>query len=113
MTISKVKEIIIGLKECQENRVDGQNPKCDYDCDNCPLNYQQGTLGEQIEAYEKVLEILNGDLIFKKDIVDIIKKMPNDNPSYWNSCDVVDSQELLDDIDNVPTIIESNKEVEE
>ena len=53
----------------------------------------------------------HGDLVSKKDIVDIIKKMPNDNPSYWNSCDVVDRQELLDEIASAPTIIEADMEV--
>ena len=43
-------------------------------------------------------------LIDANALKEAIKELSNDNPSYWNTCDVVDREKVLDEIDNAPTV---------
>ena len=45
-----------------------------------------------------------GDLISREALKEVVKDMRNANPSYGHTCDVVDRAELLDEIDNAPTV---------
>ena len=47
---------------------------------------------------------MNNDLISREALKKAIKELSNDNPSYWNTCDVVDREKVLDEIDNAPTV---------
>lgn len=51
---------------------------------------------------------MNNDLISRDALKKAIKELSNDNPSYWNSCDVVDREKVLDEIDNAPTVLYDN-----
>ena len=44
-------------------------------------------------------------LIDAEELKKEIQHLGNANPSYWNKCDVVDRQDVLDEIDNAETII--------
>lgn len=45
-----------------------------------------------------------GDLISREALKKAISELSNDNPSYWNTCDVVDREKVFDEIDNAPTV---------
>lgn len=46
----------------------------------------------------------SGDLISRQAVIDVIKSMSNANPSYWNKCDVVDREDLIDEISELPSV---------
>ena len=37
-------------------------------------------------------------------VLEILKKMPNDNPSYWNTCDVINRQDTIDEVLELPSV---------
>ena len=37
-------------------------------------------------------------------VIEILKKMPNDNPSYWNTCDVINRQDTIDEVLELPSV---------
>ena len=43
------------------------------------------------------------DLINRQDVIDVLRHLPNDNPSYWHKCDVVDRQDAIDEIEMLPS----------
>ena len=45
-----------------------------------------------------------GDLISREALLKAIKKLPNDNPSYYFTGDLLDREKVLDEIDNAPTV---------
>ena len=44
------------------------------------------------------------DCISRQAVIEVIKSMTNDNPSYWNSCDVINRENTLDEIENLPSV---------
>lgn len=44
------------------------------------------------------------DCISRQAVIKTIKEMPNANPSYTHTCDVVDQQDLIDSIDDLPSV---------
>ena len=44
------------------------------------------------------------DLIDRQAVLEVVKSMPNDNPSYWNTCDVINREDTLDEIENLPSV---------
>ena len=57
-----------------------------------------------MEILEKQIQEPSGDLISRQAVIDIIKSMSNANPSYWNKCDVVDREDLIDEISELPSV---------
>ena len=37
-------------------------------------------------------------------VINILKHKPNANPSYWNTCDVIDRQDTIDDVMELPSV---------
>lgn len=35
------------------------------------------------------------DCLSREEVIDVIKELPNANPSYWNKCDVIDRADLI------------------
>ena len=76
------------------------------DCDNCK-HYIKCSPDYGIEnvwmceKWECEFEPKDDDIIVKvlERIKSEIKQLPNANPSYWNKCDVVDREEVIDIID--------------
>lgn len=54
---------------------------------------------------------MNDDLISRKALKEAIRKLPNANPSYIHSVDVLDREMVLDEIDNAPTVDTTFREV--
>ena len=46
----------------------------------------------------------SGDCISREALKEEIQHLGNANPSYWNKCDVVDRQDVLDEIDNAQAV---------
>lgn len=51
--------------ECLENRTSGDYEKCNNDCGNCHLNYDQGNLYQVKEYIKMSIESLKEDLYDK------------------------------------------------
>lgn len=59
MKIEKSKEILKAKLECLKREVSGKDIDCNCRrCDECGLCYAQGNIGEQIEALEIAIQIL-------------------------------------------------------
>lgn len=50
------------------------------------------------EALKAAIDALKNEGALIKKVLEIIDKMPNDNPSYWNERDVVDREGLREEI---------------
>ena len=62
-------------------------------------------LMEENERLKKALEQEPcEDAISRQAVIDIIKSLHNANPSYWNTCDVVDRECALDEITALPSV---------
>ena len=44
------------------------------------------------------------DLISRQAVLDCIKTMRNANPSYWNTCDVIDREGIIDLVNDLPSV---------
>ena len=44
------------------------------------------------------------DAVSRQAALDAIKPMPNDNPSYWNNCDVINREDVIDQITGLPSV---------
>lgn len=44
------------------------------------------------------------DYISRQAVLEVVKSMPNDNPSYWHTCDVIDREDTLDEIEGLPSV---------
>ncbi len=44
------------------------------------------------------------DCVSRKAVIDEIKSMSNANPSYWNKCDVIDREDLIDGIQTLQSV---------
>lgn len=49
------------------------------------------------------------DCVSRKAVINEIKSMSNVNPSYWNECDVVDREDLIDSIQDLPSVTPTRK----
>ena len=49
------------------------------------------------------------ELISRQAVLDEIKSMSNANPSYWNHCDVVDREDLIDNIQALPPVTPTHR----
>lgn len=45
-----------------------------------------------------------GNAVSRSEVIKTIKEMSNANPSYTHTCDVVDRQDLIDSIDELPSV---------
>lgn len=112
MTMAERNNKLKHLITCLKCEVRGKS--CDV---NCPTQYDAGNMGEIIENLEVISKALeqepSGDLISRQAVIDIIKSMSNANPSYWNKCDVVDREDLIDEISELPSVKQEPQESEE
>lgn len=59
MTAKEAIKILDAKSRCIERSVTGKNIFCNNNkCDCCELNYAQGTMGEQIEAFNMAVNAL-------------------------------------------------------
>ena len=81
-------------------------PERCYECRLCEKHYTSdyGSYGNCVLLFNRIVNCLGRDKYCPLKSVDGLKseinKMPNDNPSYWNTCDVVDREKVLDVIDS-------------
>lgn len=70
------------------------------------------------DMYKKVMETINNqmfsqptsdDCVSRQAVLDEIKSMSNANPSYWNHCDVVDREDLIDGIQSLPPVTPTHR----
>ena len=52
----------------------------------------------------KSLEQQSDDCVSRQAVLDEIKSMSNANPSYWATCDVIDREDLIDNIQALPPV---------
>lgn len=50
------------------------------------------------------------DCVSKQAVIDTIKSMQNANPSYWYSGDMVDREDLIEEINELSSVIPTEKE---
>lgn len=59
MTKEEAAKILESKAECMRREISGTYADCNYrKCDDCDLNYAQGTMGEQREAIQVAVEAL-------------------------------------------------------
>lgn len=59
MTESEAKAILEAYMECYRRKNEVvYDYRCDKDCEACGLNYEQGTVGEQKEAFQIAIKAL-------------------------------------------------------
>ena len=59
MTKEEAAKILESKAECMRREISGVYADCNYrKCDDCELNYAQGTMGEQKEAIQVAVEAL-------------------------------------------------------
>jgi len=55
-------------------------------------------------ALEALKQMPCEDAISRQAVIDVIESMSNANPSYWNTCNVVDRGNLIDEIMELPSV---------
>ena len=58
MAAKQVEEILRAMVKCRERQVSGKCSSRSPECDECHLCYEQGTMGETIEALKGALELI-------------------------------------------------------
>lgn len=70
MTIDEAKKMAEAKLKCMERDVSGKDDDCNnHRCNECPLNYEQGNMGEQKEWLRMAIKALE-QIIKIADIVD-------------------------------------------
>jgi hypothetical protein len=59
MTAKQIEEILRAMIKCRERQVSGKCSCRSPECDECYLCYEQGTMGEIIEALKGALKIIH------------------------------------------------------
>lgn len=56
-----------------------------------------------VESMSDLYEVKKNPELIDRSVIEAIRqeieKLPNDNPSYWHTCDVVDREDVLEIID--------------
>ena len=114
MTNEEAKKMLKAKLECFKNEISGINYDCNMRlCDGCPLNYEQGNMGEQKEALQMAIKALEQqpceDAISREAVKEMLtaewtKYMPMESD--------VSLSFVLEKISELPSviIIESDKE---
>lgn len=59
MTIKDCTKMLIAKEKCMERDTSGTDTECNsFNCDNCSLCYEQGTMGEQKEALKFAVDTM-------------------------------------------------------
>lgn len=68
---------------------------CRLQFSNCDIRYNLGVIESTRLKLDKKR---HPDCPLKsvEGLIEKIRKMPNDNPSYWHTCDVVDREDLIE-----------------
>lgn len=56
------------------------------------------------ELYEKYEQEQCSDAVSRQAVTKVIQSMPNNNPSNWYTCDVIDREDTLDEIEELPPV---------
>ena len=65
MTIEEAKKMAEAKLKCMERDVSGKDDDCNNQrCNECPLNYEQGNIGEQIEWLSMAINALEREQKF-------------------------------------------------
>ena len=85
MNKEKVIKMAKSMLKCLENNASGLYENCDNHCEECYLNYEQGTVGEQIEwlkvaikaieQQDKILQILDDYELEAWEVLEMIKEV--------------------------------------
>lgn len=60
MTIDKCNNMLMAKEKCIMHDTSGIDPYCNsHNCDDCPLCYEQGTMGEQREALRFAVDTMS------------------------------------------------------
>jgi len=59
---------------------------------------------EWLEVYKALEQQPSDDCVSRQAVLDEIKSMSNANPSYWATCDVIDREDLIDNIQALPPV---------
>nr|DAF81547.1 MAG TPA: hydrogenase/urease nickel incorporation protein [Caudoviricetes sp.] len=82
---SRAKEALEAYLKCNETVKSVYYKKiCDHDCDNCNLNYAQGTYGDHKEAVKTAIQALEKQIPMKPTPID-----------YEKYIDVIDNAKFL------------------
>ena len=74
MTNEEAREMLIAKLKCLRRETSGTDTECNNrNCVECPLNYEQGNMGEQKEALETAIKALEQQPILDKIKTEIAK----------------------------------------
>lgn len=62
------------------------------------------TYKERMEIIKALEQQPSEDCVSRQAVLDEIKSMSNANLSYWNHCDVIDREVLIDGIQSLPPV---------
>jgi hypothetical protein len=104
MIRKKAIEMLEAKLECLENQTSGDYKRCNNDCENCHLTYDQGNLGEQKEALRLAIKSLQEDLYNKATILEKIEQAKRKNEQAFNRYNkyyVLSLENYYNDVDNI------------
>ena len=84
MTSEETIKMLTAKVECMKRESSGIDQDCNYrNCDECKLCYEQGTVGEQIEALQMAITAIKG----QKVLADVLDGCPLPQPcdKMWRS----------------------------
>lgn len=104
MTKDKAIKMAKAKLECLERETSGLWEKCNNDCENCNLNYDQGNMGEQKEWLKFAIKTMEQGPVYFPSCVDCNTKMNEIREAYdklknQDPCeDAVSRQAVLDEL---------------
>ena len=80
MTIDDCIKMLIAKEKCMERETSGTDIDCNlHNCDDCSMCYEQGTMGEQKEAFKFAIDTMRKYQKIEQIYSDYLKYMNPDN----------------------------------
>lgn len=82
MSIEDCTKMLIAKEKCMERETSGTDIDCNlHNCDDCSMCYEQGTMGEQKEAFKFAIDTMRK---YQK-IVQIMERTVDDGTSMYDT----------------------------
>ena len=106
MTRDEARNMLVAKMICLTRETSGTDVECNsHNCENCGLNYDQGNMGEQIEALDMAIKSLEAepceDCISREAVIQIIENKLNPCTDMFKCLEM---SEIKEDVEHLPSV---------